>query len=199
MGERDNHIATDTSPQPRGGTTPASSWEAATSMKMAPGALPRPGRVPEQRLLSPELGFWMAAELGRVSGKILRCLWFLGQEATYRRRGFPRGGPPLSRRVEGARGPYPMPSSRPLNWWLPSGWFLGSVFVPGKNWPLWIFRSFREYFQNNFSETKNRQKTWTDTGHLVNRLVRENALKWYKTMIKTSSNGIKQACNNQKL
>ena len=47
MGERDNHIATDTSPQPRGGTTPASSWEAATSMKMAPGALPCPGRVPE--------------------------------------------------------------------------------------------------------------------------------------------------------
>ena len=26
----------------------------AESMKMAPGALPRPGRVPEQRLLSPE-------------------------------------------------------------------------------------------------------------------------------------------------
>ena len=72
MRERDNHIATSTSPQPRGGTTPASSCEAATSMKMAPGALLHLGRVPEQRLLSPELGFWMAAELGCVSGKILR-------------------------------------------------------------------------------------------------------------------------------
>ena len=72
MGERDNHIATSTSPQPRGGTTPASSWEAATSMKMSPGAFPRPGRVPEQRLMSPKLGFLVAAELGRVSGKILR-------------------------------------------------------------------------------------------------------------------------------
>ena len=72
MGERDNHIATRTSPQPRGGTTPASSWEAAMSMKMAPGALPHPGRVPEQRLLSPELGFLVAAELGRVSRKILQ-------------------------------------------------------------------------------------------------------------------------------
>ena len=78
MRERDNHIATSTSPQPRGGTTPASSWEAATSMKMAPGALPRPGRVPEQKLLSPELGFWMAAELGRVFGKILRWSSKLG-------------------------------------------------------------------------------------------------------------------------
>jgi hypothetical protein len=30
--------------------------EATTSMEMAPEALPRPGRVPEQRLLSPEIG-----------------------------------------------------------------------------------------------------------------------------------------------
>ena len=78
MGERDNHIATSTSPQPRGETTPASSWEAATSMKMTPGALPHPGRVPEQILLCLELGFWMAAELGRVSRKILRYSPFLG-------------------------------------------------------------------------------------------------------------------------
>jgi hypothetical protein len=28
---------------------------AETAMEMAPGALPRPGRVPEQRLLSPEI------------------------------------------------------------------------------------------------------------------------------------------------
>jgi hypothetical protein len=30
--------------------------EATTSMEMAPGALPCPGRVPEQRVLSPEIG-----------------------------------------------------------------------------------------------------------------------------------------------
>ena len=69
--ERDNHIATSTRPQPCGGTTPASSWEVATSMKMVPGALPHLGRVPEPRLPSPELGIWMAVELGRVSGNIL--------------------------------------------------------------------------------------------------------------------------------
>ena len=41
------------------------------AMKMAPGALPRPGRVPKQRLLSPELGFRMAAEHGDVFGSIV--------------------------------------------------------------------------------------------------------------------------------
>ena len=35
-------------------------------MKMAPGAIPRRGRVPEQRLLSPETEFRMAAEHGGV-------------------------------------------------------------------------------------------------------------------------------------
>ena len=30
---------------------------AVVSMEMAPGAIPRPGGVPEQRLLSPELEF----------------------------------------------------------------------------------------------------------------------------------------------
>ena len=34
---------------------------AVESMEMAPGALPRPGRVPEQRFLSPELGLTMVA------------------------------------------------------------------------------------------------------------------------------------------
>ena len=54
MGERDNHIATSTSPQPRGGTTPASSWEAATSMKKAPEPPTPSGRVPKQSLQTPE-------------------------------------------------------------------------------------------------------------------------------------------------
>ena len=40
---------------------------------------------------------------------------------------------------------------------------------------------FREYFQNNFSETKNSRKQGTGTGHLVNRLVPENVGKRVKT------------------
>ena len=37
------------------------------------------------------------------------------------------------------------------------------------------FVQFREYFQNNFSETKNRRKQELALWHLVNRLVPENA------------------------
>ena len=56
-----NHIATGRALSLGGRTTPSSSWETATAMKMAvvsmemtPGAIPRPGRVPEQELLTPE-------------------------------------------------------------------------------------------------------------------------------------------------
>jgi hypothetical protein len=35
-------------------------------MEMAPGALPRPGRVPEQRLLSPEIRRWRRRSCGTV-------------------------------------------------------------------------------------------------------------------------------------
>ena len=45
-------------------------------MKMAPEVDPHPGRVPEQELLSSELGFSIAAEVGIVFGKILRGLGF---------------------------------------------------------------------------------------------------------------------------
>ena len=40
-------------------------------MKMTPGAIPNPGRVPEQELLSLELGFLVAAELENFFGEIL--------------------------------------------------------------------------------------------------------------------------------
>jgi hypothetical protein len=36
---------------------------------MAPGALPRPGRVPEQRLLSPEICLQWQRSCGTVLGK----------------------------------------------------------------------------------------------------------------------------------
>jgi hypothetical protein len=43
--------------------------EATASMEMAPGALPRPGRVPEQRLLSPEICLQQRRHCGTVLGK----------------------------------------------------------------------------------------------------------------------------------
>ena len=45
--------------------------EAAWSMEMAPGVNPRPGRVPEQKLLTPETWFLVAAELRNSSGEIV--------------------------------------------------------------------------------------------------------------------------------
>jgi hypothetical protein len=39
------------------------------SIKMAPGAIPRPGRVPEQRLLSPEIGLRRRRRCRTLSGK----------------------------------------------------------------------------------------------------------------------------------
>jgi hypothetical protein len=43
---------------------------------MAPGALPRPGRVPEQRLLSPEIRRWRQWSYRTLSGNLLIVLGF---------------------------------------------------------------------------------------------------------------------------
>jgi hypothetical protein len=45
-------------------------------MEMAPGAIPRPGRVPEQRILSPEIGRRWRQRCGTLSGKTLIDLGF---------------------------------------------------------------------------------------------------------------------------
>jgi hypothetical protein len=44
--------------------------EATASMEMASGALPRPDRVPEQRLLSPEIRQWRRQSCGTSFGKL---------------------------------------------------------------------------------------------------------------------------------
>jgi hypothetical protein len=44
--------------------------EAMELMEMAPGTLPSPGRVPEQRLLSPETLRWRRQSCGTLSRKI---------------------------------------------------------------------------------------------------------------------------------
>ena len=49
------------------------------AMKMAPGANPRPNKVPEQELSDPRNLFSMAAELCIVFGKIFRGTFVLGR------------------------------------------------------------------------------------------------------------------------
>jgi hypothetical protein len=51
------------------------------AMEMAPGALPRPGRVPEQRLLSPETRRWWRQSCGTLSRKTPIDLGFGLQKA----------------------------------------------------------------------------------------------------------------------
>jgi hypothetical protein len=55
--------------------------EAMESMEMAPGALPRPGRVPEQRLLSLESRRWRRRSCGTSSRKLPIDLGFGLQKA----------------------------------------------------------------------------------------------------------------------
>ena len=70
------------------------------SMKMAPEVNPLPGTVSEQELLSPELGFSMAAELGIVFRKILQGLGFFNRDK-YIVRTRSGGGPEGRRRAVG--------------------------------------------------------------------------------------------------
>jgi hypothetical protein len=61
--------------------------EATASMEMAPGALSRPDRVPEQRLMSPKIRRWRLRSCGTSSGKLPIILGFsvgwlyIGEEA----------------------------------------------------------------------------------------------------------------------
>jgi hypothetical protein len=75
------------------------------SMEMAPGAIPRPGRVPEQRLLSLEIGFRWRQRCGTFRGWMPIPLGFL------HRRQFV-GGRTMS---EGTRGAHTM-------WWRGQRW-----------------------------------------------------------------------------
>jgi hypothetical protein len=47
------------------------------SVEMAPGAIPFPGRVPEQRLLSPEIGLRWRRRCGTFRGSMVDDLGFL--------------------------------------------------------------------------------------------------------------------------
>ena len=76
---------------------------AVESMEMALGEIPCPGRVPEQRLLSPESCFGDGGRDGTFRGFLIRCL------------GFSRDGEYMGEGVESeeARGPHTYPRRAP--------------------------------------------------------------------------------------
>jgi hypothetical protein len=79
--------------------------ESMESMEMAPGALPRPDRVPEQRLLSLEIGLRRRRRCGTLLGEMLIDLGFS-------RRRLYMGGGAMS---EGTRVAH-------TTWWHGQGW-----------------------------------------------------------------------------
>jgi hypothetical protein len=89
--------------------------EVTTSMEMALGALPRSGRVLEQRLFSPEIRRWRRRSCGTLSRKTPIVLGFsigwlyIGEEAASE---VGQGHPTIGPRRPGARHP---------RVWLPSG------------------------------------------------------------------------------
>jgi hypothetical protein len=133
--------------------------EAMEMMVMALGALPRPGRVPEQRLLSPEIRQWRRRSCRTLSRKTPIDLGFRSREALYRRRGGVQGWPgaphhPLAWLGGGV--------CHLLVWWVPGPppALLRLCPASGKNRRFGLcFVQFREYFLCNFSETQKQQKT----------------------------------------
>jgi hypothetical protein len=149
--------------------------EATASMEMAPGALPRPGRVPEQRLLSPEICWWRRWSCGTSSGKLPIPLGFsvgrlyIGGEAASE-----DGQVAHTTPWRGQEGGAPPPGVAAL--WPPSGSPLVFVLHPGKIGVSAFVSSNSENISCvAFLKHKTAENRELTLWHLVNRLVSENA------------------------
>jgi hypothetical protein len=147
---------------------------AVESMEMAPGAIPHPDRVPEQRLMSPEIGLRWRWRCGTFDGRRLDDLGFLPQREYIGGRAMSEGGP-------GAH----------TTWWHNQG----TRATPWCGQPLALLRlcfglclrvrkieslAFVSSNSENISyvtflKYKNSRKQELALWHLVNRLVPENA------------------------
>jgi hypothetical protein len=126
---------------------------------MALGALPRPGRVPEQRLLSPEIRLRWRRSCGTVLGKMPIVLGFsvgrllIGEGASSE---VDQGGLTMGGRGQGL-GHAPLWCGQPL---APLRLSFGLRPSSGKNRSFGpCFVQFREYFLCSFSKTQKWQKT----------------------------------------
>jgi hypothetical protein len=126
---------------------------------MAPGALPRPSRVPEQRLMSPEIRRRRRRSCGTLSGNLPIVLGFsvgrllIGEGASSE---VDQGGLIMGGCGQGL-GRAPLWCGQPL---APLRLPFGPRPSSGKNKSFQTcFVQFREYFLCIFSETQKQQKT----------------------------------------
>jgi hypothetical protein len=136
---------------------------AVESMETAPGAIPRPGRVPEQRLLSPEFGLLWRRCYRTFHGRTPIDLGFSPRSEFIGGGAMSEGGPGAHTTWwRGQRG-------RRATLWCACLLALlrlcfGLRLRVGKNRRFGFrFVQFREYFLCNFSETQKQQKTGTGT------------------------------------
>jgi hypothetical protein len=107
---------------------------------MASRALPRPDRVPEQRLLSPEIHRRWRRSCRTLSGNLPIDLGFSIGRLFYRRRGVVRRRPGGSHHRGGATRGWATPPHGEAGPWPPSGSLLVLVLRPGKI-GVWVFVS----------------------------------------------------------
>jgi hypothetical protein len=149
--------------------------EAMESMETAPGALPRPARVSEQRILSPKIGLRWRRRYGTLSGKTSSDLGFSRQRLNI-------GGGAIS---EGTRVAHTIAwrglgGTRALAWCgqppAPLHLCYGLRLVSGKiGTSGFVSSNFENIFCITFLNTKTAENRELALEHLVNRLVPENA------------------------
>jgi hypothetical protein len=142
---------------------------------MALGAIPCPGRVAEQRLLSPQNWSSMVAVLWNFSWMEIGLFRVFASERIYRRkgdvRGWTRGPQHLVARPGGPVPPYGVASP-----WPSSVSALDSIFLSGKIGGFtFVSSNFENISYVSFLKYKNSRKHELALWHLVNRLVPENA------------------------
>ena len=167
-------------------------------MAMAPGALPRPGRVPEQRLLSPETWFGDDDGYGTFRGRRVIRNGVFRSEGSYRRRGDARGctGCPYHPQARPGLGP------RLGLVWLPRGTSPSPLLTPGVFWYIRIsviFPEFSEHFQFwTFSAVNRHNKQKLALWHLL--IGQSNKChKMMQSAHKTQRNWCKTSMEHQKL
>jgi hypothetical protein len=104
---------------------------AVESMEMAPGAIPRPGRVPEQRLISPKIGLQRRWHCDTFLGETLIHLGFSHQRLNIGGGAMlkgTRGSHTIGWRAQGA----PTPPGGVATSWPPSDSSLDSVSCRGE-------------------------------------------------------------------